>query len=89
MVCEMKLTNIPTYDIFVAEVLLLEQEVVVIKGSADCRIALSGGVDEVSSLNFFSLIFFLFVLRLERNYSCSYFRCNIRYHSLTSSWAIR
>jgi hypothetical protein len=58
MVCEMKLTNIPTYDIFVAEVLLLEQEVVVIKGSADCRIALSGGVDEVSSLKFLFSDFF-------------------------------
>jgi hypothetical protein len=32
----------------VAEVLLLEQEVVVIKGSGDCKIVVSGGVDEVS-----------------------------------------
>jgi hypothetical protein len=36
----------------IAEVLLLEQEVVVIKGSGDCKIVVSGGIDEVSALLF-------------------------------------
>lgn len=51
---------------FIAEVLLLEQEVVVMKGSSDCRIALSGGIDEVCFIFFFSSsLFFDFLFRMK------------------------